>query len=131
MLLRLKANASSVPSTLGGGQYGYIGVILSPVTYATLAPMQPFETPTHPGILQVKLPATEYEIAFTKTLHDKSLCTFQLYLLIQHALVQQVLEVIDETYLSSLRTQITGHVPSDIRDVILHRFRVYDKITPQ
>ena len=58
MILELKANASSVSSTLGGGQHGYIGVILSPVTYATLAPMQPFVPPIHPGVLHVDLPAT-------------------------------------------------------------------------
>ena len=76
MLLQLKANASSVPSTLGVGQRGYIGVILSPVTYATLAPMTPFEPPAHPGILQVDPPATQFEIALAKTLHDKMFVLF-------------------------------------------------------
>ena len=32
-----KANASYVPSTLGGGQYGHLGLILSADRYATLA----------------------------------------------------------------------------------------------
>ena len=95
MILQLKANASSVPSTLGGGQHGYIGVILSPVTYSTLNPMQPFVPPVHLGILHVDLPATQFEIALTKTLHDEDVRTFQSYLLIQRALVQQVLEVIE------------------------------------
>ena len=108
MLLQLKANISSIPSTLGGGQHGYIGVILSPVTYATLNHMQPFEPPIHPGILQVNLPAMQYEIALAKTLHNESICTFHSYLLIQRALVQQVLKVIDEKYVSSLRNRITG-----------------------
>ena len=82
MLLQLKSNASSLPSTLGGGQHGCIGVILSPATYATLAPMQPFEFPVHPGVLQVVLPATQFEIVLAKTLHDKNVFTFQSYLLI-------------------------------------------------
>ena len=131
MLLQLKANASSVPSTLGGGQRSYIGVIFSPVTYATLAPMQPFKPLFHPGIFQVDLPATQFEISLAKTLHNENVRPFQSCLLIQHALVQQVLEAINEKYLSSLRNQITGQVPSDIRDLILHHFCVYGKITPQ
>ena len=131
MILQLKANASSVPSTLGDGQHGYIRVILSPVTYATLAHMQPFVPPVHPGVLQVDLPATQFEIALAKTLHDENVRTFQSYLLIQRALVQQVLEAIEPKYLSSLRNRITGQVPSEIRDLILHLFRVYGKITPQ
>ena len=47
MLLQLKANTISVPSTLGDGQHGYIRVIFSAVTYATLVPMQNFEPPNH------------------------------------------------------------------------------------
>ena len=121
----------SVPSILCGGQNGIIGVILCPVTYATLAPMQPFVPPVHPGILQVDLPATQFEIALAKTVHDENVRNFQSYLLVQRALVQQVLEAINEKYLSSLRNRITEQVPSEIRDLILHLFRVYGKITPQ
>ena len=129
MLLQPKASASSVPITLCGRQHGYIKVILSPVTYATLDPIQPFEPPIHPEIIQGEHPATQYEIALAKTLHDKSVRTFQLYLLIQRVLVQQVLDAIDKKYLSSLRNRFTGQVPSDIRDLILHLFCVYNKIT--
>ena len=35
---QLKANASSIPTTLGGGNHGYLGLILSPATYATISP---------------------------------------------------------------------------------------------
>ena len=70
-------------------------------------------------------------MSLAKTLHNESACTFQSYLLIQRALVQQALEVICETYLSSLRNRIIGQVPSNIRDLILHMFRVYGKINPQ
>ena len=38
MILELKSNASSVPSTIGGGSHGYVGIILSPPMYDTLAP---------------------------------------------------------------------------------------------
>ena len=93
--------------------------------------MQPFEPPIYLGILQVNLPATQFEISLTKTLHDKSVCTFQSYWLIQRALVQQVLEAIGEKYLSFLRNWFTGQVPSNTRDLILHLFRVYSKIIPQ
>ena len=107
ILLQFKANASFVSSTLGRGQKGYIGGIRSLVTYATLAPTQPFKPPAHPGIFQIKHPATQYEIALAKTLHDESVRTFHSYQLIQHALIQQVLEAVEDKYLSSLRNQIT------------------------
>ena len=45
---QLKANAASVPTTLGGGNHGYLGLILSPATYATISPTA-FIKPAYPG----------------------------------------------------------------------------------
>ena len=44
----LKANAASIPTTLGGGTHGYLGLILSPAAYATIATTQ-FIEPIYPG----------------------------------------------------------------------------------
>ena len=45
---QLKANAASVPTTLGGGNHGFLGLILSPATYATIS-LTVFNEPTYPG----------------------------------------------------------------------------------
>ena len=45
---QLKANTASIPTTLGGGNHGYLGLILSPTAYVTIAPT-PFEEPNYPG----------------------------------------------------------------------------------
>ena len=47
------------------------------------------------------------------------------------ALVQQILKVIGCKYLTALRKCITGKIPSKIRALILHLFRVYGIIIPQ
>ena len=131
LLLHLNSNASSAPSILGEGQYGYVVVILSPITYTTLAPMQPLIPPVHPSILNMVQPTTQYEIALIKTLHNEGVRNFQSYQLIQRALFQQLLESVEDKYSRTLRKQTTVQVPSDIRNLILHLFRVYGKITPQ
>ena len=38
----LKVNACSVPCTLGGGNNGYVGILVSDVSYQILAPGTPF-----------------------------------------------------------------------------------------
>ena len=48
MVLQLKANVVSVPCKLGSGVYRYIGIILSPVTYANIDLINPFIVPTPP-----------------------------------------------------------------------------------
>jgi hypothetical protein len=46
--LKLKANAASVVSELGGGSHGLLGLVLPPPTYATLTNFV-FNTPVNPG----------------------------------------------------------------------------------
>ena len=45
----LKANGSSAPSTIGGGHYSHLGLIVAANKYATLANTIPWVTPDHPG----------------------------------------------------------------------------------
>ena len=129
--LTVKKNIKTAPRTLGGYQYGYIGIILSPATFTTLVPIQPFIPLIHPGILNVIHPAIQYEIALIKMLHDKSVHNFQSYRLIQYVLVQQILENIQDKYLIALLNLIKGQVTSDIRNIILHIFHGHVEITPQ
>ena len=42
MLTQLKANASSVPTSLDKGRHSFIGAILATVSYTTLEPLTPF-----------------------------------------------------------------------------------------
>lgn len=88
MVFHLKANATSVLTTLGGGAHGYVGEILPPVTYTTLSPITPFTIPTHPILLNLAAGAAQYVISNTQTVHSKHLHTFQQYQLVKRVLLQ-------------------------------------------
>ena len=47
---KLKSNAASHHSELGGGSHGLLGLILSPATYQTIMSV-PFVAPVNPGSL--------------------------------------------------------------------------------
>ena len=79
ILLELKATAVSVPSQLGGGFHGFIGIILSNPTYATLAPMNSFITPVQSGPLRVAEGANQYQIVLAKKMHEEATQIFQIY----------------------------------------------------
>ena len=131
-LLRwMKANACSVPCTLGGGANGYVGMLVSNVSYATLAPRTPFIVPVHPGVLQVPPNSTQYQIALAKSQHDESVRVYREYTLMQRALISQLVSSIDEIYLSGMRNRITGQLPGDIRAIMLNLFAIYGKIRPE
>jgi len=57
----LKANASSVPSVLGSGQYGHLGLLLTATQFATLS-TTPFESPINPGPFAPPDKGTEAQI---------------------------------------------------------------------
>ena len=93
--------------------------------------MYPFIPPVHPGILKLVNPTTQYDIVITNMIHNEEVRNFQSYQLIQLALVQKLLEVVEDKYLSTLWKRITGQILLNIRDLILHVFRVCNKINPQ
>jgi hypothetical protein len=49
VLTESKANATSVPSTLGGGNNGHLGLLLSTACYTALANILPWVSPNNPG----------------------------------------------------------------------------------
>ena len=74
---KLRANASSVETNLGGGDHGYLGLCLSDVEYAriNLNPT-PFVSPACPGPLQIDAIATAVEAVYAKERHHEAI---QLY----------------------------------------------------
>ena len=50
----LRANASSVESELGGGDHGYLGLVLTNMEYASIQPTPtPFLAPVYPAALNI------------------------------------------------------------------------------
>ena len=49
----LKANAASVPSDLGGGNHGHLGIVLTPQEYTQVSEAHPYIRPIHPGSLTI------------------------------------------------------------------------------
>ena len=54
----LKANASSIDSDLGGGDHGYLGLVLTNAKYA-LVSATPFVAPGYHGTLNIPVKTTQ------------------------------------------------------------------------
>ena len=86
----LKANASSVPMTLGGGTHGHLGLVLSDIIYGTLTNNVLFVTPQNPGPFAPPAGATGAQIEAAKDVSWKELCnTFQICQATEQALIAQ------------------------------------------
>jgi hypothetical protein len=127
----IKANASSVPSTLGGGLYGHLGLILSDERYATLANSVPWITPPNPGPFVPPNPATAAQLEAAKDVWREHKLTFELCQATEKALIAQIVDSIDSIYLRALLNRVTGQYSNSIRAVLAHLFTTHGKITPQ
>ena len=56
--LELKANASSLKTNFGGGNYGYLGLVLTNMEYAIIPHMQLFILPNYPALLVISIIST-------------------------------------------------------------------------
>jgi hypothetical protein len=131
VLTELKANAGSVPTTLGGGQHGHLGLLLSDARYTALAYTLHWVSPGNPGPFLPPITGTGPQIEGAKVVWQELKQTFELCQATEKALIAQVVEAIDPIYLRALLNRTTGQYSSNIRDLLNHLFNTYGKITPQ
>jgi hypothetical protein len=114
LITELKANASSVPSTLGGGQHGHLGLLLSDERYIALPDTLQWVTPGNPGPY-VPIVGTGPVIEAAKDVWRELKQTFELCQATEKSLVAQLVEAIDPIYLRALLTRATGQYSTSIR----------------
>jgi hypothetical protein len=139
----LKDNASSVPSTLGGGQNGHLGLLLSAARCDTLAHALsaarcnalahsiPWITPVNPGVFVPPNLGTGPQIAAASDVWCKLKLQFELCQAADKALIAQLAEWTDPVCLRAMLNRATGQCSGSIRAVVLHLFSAHGKITPQ
>ena len=126
---QLKANAASVPTTLGGGKHGYLGLILSPATYATISPTA-FIEPVYPG-QHPAIPAGT-SAANTSTIiqrHTEDTRQWREFKNVSTALKNQLLSAVEDIYVRALRDRHVGYMNQSIRNLLTHLFENYGNIT--
>jgi hypothetical protein len=131
VLTELKANASSVPSTLGGRQHGHLGLLLSDACYTALAHTLQWVSPGNPAPFVPPLAGTGPQIEAAKDVWKELKQTFKLCQATEKALIAQVVKTIDPIYLQALLNCSTGKYSLHIPDLLYHLFTTYGKITPQ
>jgi hypothetical protein len=111
MVQLMYGNAASLPTTLGGGQHGHVGLIMTPVLYATLS-IEPFNNPIDPGPTPI-LPNNTSTTTRTNRLlqHTEARRIYDNNQNMDDALKAQVIDTINDTYLCELRNKYTNSRP--------------------
>jgi hypothetical protein len=95
------ANASQIPTPLGGGHYGYLGALIPAAEYITLPHTITFVIPMDPGnIMAMGHAGTAHEIADAVRAHAEELRQYNEHDSLMQALQKQIIESVEENYIS-------------------------------
>ena len=131
MVMHLKANAASIQTENGGGQLGFLGIMVSDTVYATLS-NTPFVVPANPGPTPpppVGNP-TAAQLSANIRVHVENLRVFRQFNTVTQALKRQIIEAVDDIYLRALRNRHTGYAAVSPYQLVTHLYRTYGQITP-
>ena len=107
---KISNDAASVPTTLGGGAHGYLGMTTPGNTYFALTGAI-FHSSNDPGPLpQIPPNATAAQIGNIKRTHKEAKHLYQEFVAVGNALKQQLISTTKETYLRGLRHKIYGYM---------------------
>ena len=128
----LFANASSVGTTLGGGNYGFLGLIMDPVAYAALPHTVPFVVPVHPGDHPGHAPhATGNQITETNRVYLQTETRYKEFLMVHTSLKNQFYQAVGASYYNQLADDVFGFTYVTIGTLFNHLETTYGTIQPE
>ena len=126
----LVENAASMHSNLGGGNFGYLGLVIKPARYETISGGTAFnEHPnptTHPTIPEG---STQPQIAAITNRHKEEKRLYKEQECIKKALKNQLTQAFDETYIEELKNTYTGYNNVLIQNMLDFLYKTYGQIT--
>lgn len=130
--LELYANAMFTESTLGGGNHGYLALVMSAAEYSLQPGTVPFVEPANPGEQPLHPPAaTAPQMTEANRRHDYNVAKYAEYRAIHAQLKLQLIDAIHSTYIEILRDPIFGLANVTARDIIMHLMVTYGILTTE
>ena len=123
----LRANASSVESDLGGGDHGFLGLVLTTVEYALIS-QTAFVAPAYPAALTIPRGTDQIEALNLREQHKEAKRTYYQCKNVEKALQRHIQDAIEEKYLESLVDEDTQLINEDVSDVLTYLFDLYGKV---
>jgi hypothetical protein len=130
----LQFNAASVPTTLGGGAHGYLGLILDANAYDAVVGNdaagnpQPFIAPIFPGEIAIVNGANQAARAAQVRQFNYDNYVWHEYYNVQQALRNLLIKAVDDVYLSPLKNKVIGYTNVSVNTMLSHLFNEYGEI---
>ena len=126
--LELQSNASSVETDLGGGNHGYLGLVLTDEEYATIPNTQPFVAPNYPPTLVIPPMSTQIQAIELKEQHNEAKRLYLECKNVEKALLQHIQDAVEDKYIESLVDEYTNLLTGDVPLILDYLFYNYGKV---
>ena len=124
----LRANASSVDSDLGGGDHGYLGLILSDAEYASICPTSAFIAPAFPGQLLIPRGTDTIDAINIREAYKRDMNLYRECRDVERALMKHITVAVEPKYIDFLKNEHTDLIEEDIPTVLEYLFSNYGKV---
>ena len=113
---------ANIPTTLGGGNHGHVGVIMEPTDYSTMTGGIAFVNPANPGIYPtgLALNAAAGTRAREEAIHKELIAQFETLEGVKLGTKDLILEAVDNEYLSEIEHDTLGYLNQTPRQMIEH-----------
>ena len=148
---QLKVNAQCIFTKLGGGQYGYLALVIALSDYIKLDNATTFTKPQDPGIFSLTSETTSgtvtrseaasatssatsltaEEIATKKAEHEEKQRLYEEWRDVGHALKTQLCNAVEPEFLDDLRNVHTYAITEDIPTIMNHLTDMYGDLSYQ
>ena len=126
----LYQNARAIPSFLGGGQLGHLGLVMPVQEYLLRPGAQAFHIPVPPGLIPAQAGnATAAQLFEVKRVHDYNSLVFVTYQSVRNALTNQILAAVEPTYLLELCDVDFGFVDVLPSTMLTHLKTTYGQLS--
>ena len=125
----LKANAASVYTNRGGGAHGYLALVISPTSYASITGTVPFIAPVHPGPLTIPAGTSVNDRAILQHNYQESVREHREYIDVLNALKKQLFQSMDKKFLTKHINKQTSTIQDAIPDVLQALYKRFAPIT--
>ena len=123
-------NASSYPSELGGGNHGYLGLILTPLRYELITGIL-FSPHPNPGSLPTFPPnPTQPQIAQISATHKEALRLWREQNTLIKAIKKQITNAFEDKNLKEIEDTYTGYNNITIQDIFAYLYDRFGDVTP-
>eukprot|EP00957_Ditylum_brightwellii_P134228 10233304-Ditylum_brightwellii.AAC.1 len=119
IIQQLYKNTATIPSSLGGGAHGYIGLVMEPTLYSSLSATA-YNAPGAPT--RTMLPGNaSSQVRYNEDNHyRKELDIYENHITMDNVMKKQIQEVVEDVYIQQLCHKYSTYLGVTARNVLDH-----------